>query len=57
MLKQLAKESLLVCLLTTLLVALAATAGLPSRPTNVQADAASPNVAVKAPPEALERRR
>ena len=57
MLKQLAKESLLVFLLTTLLVALAATAGLPSRPTNVQADAASPNVAAKAPPEALERRR
>ena len=57
MLSQLAKESLLVLVLTTLLIALAATAGLPGRSTPQRAEASSDESILATPyPYFVERR-
>lgn len=49
MLSQLAKESLLVLVLTALLITLAATAGLPGRATPEHAEASGSNLIVTSP--------
>lgn len=56
MLHQVAKESLLVLVLTALLITLAATAGLPGRSAPEHADASGSNLTNTPPAEVLEHR-